>query len=346
MTPESQVRDRGPNRPPSMADVARLAGVSTQTVSRALRGHQYVRPTTRAKVIDAVTATGYRMNSAARALSSGRTHTIGVVTMATSSYAGAVTQLRIEQAAQLHGYQILGTQAATLEPATVAAAVARLEGRGVEGLILALPVDPWQSASETPAPTLPAVTIGGPTGGRHPALAVDQEQVARLATDHLLDLGHRTVHLVAGPQDWADSARRSDGWQNSLIRAGRSVPTPIRGDWTPESGYQAGLVLGKDPSVTAIFAASDDMAFGAIRALHELGRQVPHDASVVGVDDIALAAYCNPALTTVAQPFTALTAAAVDHVVALIEEADPPAAPDLTTELVLRASTAPPPHDD
>jgi len=346
MRPGSQVQDGGPNRSPSMADVARLAGVSTQTVSRVLRGHQYVTAATREKVLKAVGTTGYRMNSAARALSSGRTYTIGVVTMATSSYAGAVTQLRIEQAAQLHGYQILGAQAATLERTRVAAAVARLEGRGIEGLILALPVDPWQSASEPPATTLPTVTIGGPSGKGSTGLAVDQERVAQLATDHLLDLGHQSVHLVAGPQDWADSAQRSLGWQHSLLRSGRNIPTPIRGDWSPESGYQAGLVLGRAPSVTAIFAASDDMAFGVIRALHELGRRVPHDASVVGVDDIALAAYCNPALTTVAQPFTALTAAAVDHVVAQIEEVDLPDTPDLTPELVLRASTAPPPHDD
>lgn len=119
------------------------------------------------------------------------------------------------------------------------------------------------------------------------------------------------------------------------------MPPVLEGDWTPASGYRNGLVLGKIPDVTAVFVASDEMAFGVIRALHELGRRVPEDISVVGVDDIALAEYCSPSLTTVAQPFAEMGALAVAHLLRHI--ADPDAAPEpasVEPVLVVRASTA------
>lgn len=336
-------------RPPGMLDVARLAGVSTQTVSRTLRGHAYVKEETRRKVMNAVASLGYRMNPAAQALSSGRTRTIGVVTMATGAYAGAVTQMGIERAAESLGYHVVGAQTATVDPDAVSEALRRLERHGVEGLVLALPLGASDGKIDALIDGVPTVTIGGSTTASGHSLAVDQQRVARLATEHLLDLGHQTVHLVAGPDDWIDAANRTTGWQHTLTEAGRPSPEPLHGDWSPESGYQAGLQLGADPGVTAVFVATDDMAFGLIRALHELGRRVPDDVSVVGVDDIDLAAYCSPALTTIAQPFTALAAAAVQRVVALIggDGASAPVAGDparsLQPELVIRASTAPPP---
>lgn len=336
------------SRPPGMLDVARLAGVSTQTVSRTLRGHAYVKEETRRKVMDAVVALGYRMNPAAQALSSGRTRTIGVVTMATGAYAGAVTQMGIERTAESLGYHVVGAQTATVDAEAVSDALRRLERHGVEGLVLALPLGATDATIDALTDAVPTVTIGGSTTASGHSLAVDQQRVAQLATQHLLGLGHRTVQLVAGPDDWIDAANRTTGWRRTLAEAGRPSPEPLHGDWSPESGYQAGLLLGIDPGVTAVFVASDDMAFGLIRALHELGRRVPEDVSVVGVDDIDLAAYCSPALTTIAQPFTPLAAAAVQRVVGLIGDADAPSQPagqaarTLQPELVIRASTAPP----
>lgn len=335
-------------RPPGMLDVARLAGVSTQTVSRTLRGHSYVKVETRRKVMDAVAVLGYRMNTAAQALSSGRTRTIGVVTMATGAYAGAVTQMGIERTAESLGYHVVGAQTATVDAGAVSDALRRLERHGVEGLVLALPLGATDATIDALTNAVPTVTIGGSTTASGHSLAVDQQRVARLATEHLLDLGHRTVHLVAGPDDWIDAANRTTGWRHTLTEAGRPTPEPLHGDWSPESGYQAGLQLGADPDVTAVFVASDDMAFGLIRALHELSRRVPEDLSVIGVDDIDLAAYCSPALTTIAQPFTALAAAAVQRVVRLIGDDDAPvpaadqAGHTLQPELVIRSSTAPP----
>lgn len=328
---------------PGMLDVARVAGVSAQTVSRVLRDHPYVSEDKRRRVMDAVEQLGYRMNTAARALSSGRTRTIGMVSMATESYAGAMTQSAIEHAADGMQYSVVGAQISSVGASSISAALGRLERLGAEALILAVPLRTHDSRVEAIADRLPTATIGGSPVDRARSLDVDQRAVARLATEHLLSLGHRTVQHITGPDDWVDAVERTTGWREVLETAGRPVPPTVHGDWSPESGYQAGLRLGADPEVTAIFVASDEMAFGVVRALHELGRRVPQDVSVVGVDDVRLAAYCTPALTTVAQPFAELGRSAVASVAARLEGRDDPTTDlTLTPELIVRASTAPP----
>jgi DNA-binding LacI/PurR family transcriptional regulator len=132
---------------------------------------------------------------------------------------------------------------------------------------------------------------------------VDQFAGAASATDHLLALGHRTVHHIAGPQDWPEARQRIAGWRSSLKAAGAEAPPLLRGDWSARSGYDLGHALLRDPSVTAVFVANDQMALGVYRALHESGRRIPEDFSVVGFDDIPEAAYFTPPLTTVRQDF-------------------------------------------
>lgn len=326
-----------------MLDVARAAGVSAQTVSRVLRDHPYVSEDKRRRVLDAVAQLDYRMNTAASALSSGRTRTIGVVTMATESYAGAMTQAAIEHAADDMSYSVVGAQISNVEVDSISAALGRLERLGAEALILAVPLRTADSRVEAITQRLPTATIGGSPVSRARSLDVDQRTVARLATEHLLSLGHRTVQHITGPDDWVDSVERTTGWREVLEAEGREVPDAIHGDWSPESGYQAGLRLGADPDVSAIFVASDEMAFGVVRALHESGRRVPQDVSIVSVDDVRLAAYCSPALTTVAQPFTELGRSAVASVTARLEGHDDPTTDvTLTPELIVRSSTAPP----
>lgn len=335
--------ERREAKPPAMTDVARVAGVSAQTVSRVLRDHPYVADDKRRRVLDAVERLGYRMNTAARALSSGRTRTIGLLSMATESYAGAMTQSSIEHAADEVGYSVVGAQISTLGVDVISAALRRLEKLGAEAIILAVPLRADDHRIEEITDRLPTATIGGSPARTARSLAVDQREVARLATEHLLLQGHSTVWHVAGPDDWVDAVERTAGWRNALTVAGRESPPMIHGDWGPESGYQAGRELADRSDVTAVFVASDEMAFGLIRALHEGGRRVPADVSVVGVDDIRLAAYCTPALTTVGQPFTELARAAVASVTARLEDRDDPTR-DLIMrpELVVRSSTAPP----
>jgi DNA-binding LacI/PurR family transcriptional regulator len=168
--------------------------------------------------------------------------------------------------------------------------------------------------------------------------------MARAATEHLLELGHTTVHHLAGPQRWYSARDRLDGWRAALAARGRVEPPVVQGDWSAASGYTAGRALVADPAVTAVFAANDDMAIGLMRALTEAGRRVPEDVSVVGFDDTPVAAYVTPPLTTVRQPFDAMAQDGLKLLVHAIEnpQADPLPMADPPVELIVRASTAAP----
>ncbi|MFI0938645.1 substrate-binding domain-containing protein [Streptomyces sp. NPDC021020] len=334
----------GASRPPGMADVAKAAGVSAQTVSRALGGHPNVRSATRARVVAAAEQLGYRRNNAARVLSSGRSRTVGLVTLATGFPSQAALLAGVERAAHEAGYSVSTATTASLDTSAIEAALLRLAEQHVEGVVLAVPLIHVSPRIEQLTAAVPTVTIDGSRTAATEVVAVDQGRVAELAVRHLLGLGHETVWHVAGPQAWLDAASRAAAWRSVLEAEGRAVPPQLDGDWSAASGYRCGLILGKIPDVTAVFVAGDEMAFGVVRALHELGRRVPDDVSVVGVDDIPLAEYCSPSLTTVAQPFAHIGALAVGHLLRLA--GDPGAAresPTVEPELRVRASSAPPP---
>ena len=177
-----------------------------------------------------------------------------------------------------------------------------------------------------------------------PSVAVDQHQGARLATEHLLALGHETVYHLAGPSDWIESRERVEGWLAAVHDAGAAAPAPLRGDWSPQSGYELGRRLIDLPDLTAVFVANDQMALGFLRLLHERGRVVPADVSIVGFDDIPEAAYFTPPLTTVRQDFNEMGRRCL-HV--LLDQLDGAESADVReivpTTLVERASAAPPP---
>lgn len=331
-------------RAPGMIDVARLAGVSAQTVSRTLSGHPNVQESTRRRVLAAVDQLGYRRNNAARALSSGHSRTIGVVSLRTGFYSRAAVTAGIEAAATAAGYSVNIATTASLEAAAVGDAMSRLADQDVEGIVLAVPLLRDDRAIEELTARIPTVTIDGSRTPSAELVAIDQASVGRVATEHLLTLGHDTVWHLAGPQEWLDSAGRTAGWRAALEEAGRTVPPELHGDWSPESGYRNGLVIGRIPSVTAIFVASDEMAFGLIRALHELGRRVPADVSVASVDNIPLAEFCTPPLTTISQPFGEMAHRAVAHLLRhLTNPASAPAPESVEPQLIIRASTSAPP---
>ncbi|MEU8762433.1 LacI family DNA-binding transcriptional regulator [Streptomyces sp. NPDC048659] len=332
-------------RQPGMADVARVAGVSAQTVSRALAGHPHVQERTRAKVLAAVEQLGYRRNNAARALSSGRSRTLGVVTLQTNFYSRAAVTTGIENAAHAAGYAVSTATTTSLDTFAIEDALSRLTEQDVEGIILSVPLIHSSPRIEQLTRTTPTLTIDGSRTDATAVVALDQAEAARMATRHLLGLGHETVWHLAGPAEWLEAGLRRDGWRSALEAAGRAVPPPLDGDWTPGSGYRNGLVLARIPDVTAVFVASDEMAFGVVRALHEAGLRVPGDVSVIGFDDIELAEYCSPSLTTVAQPFEEIGAQAVTDLLRRV--AAPGALPEprsVAPRLVVRASTAPPPR--
>ncbi|WP_336644896.1 LacI family DNA-binding transcriptional regulator [Microbacterium sp. USHLN186] len=345
MPPRRSAHDRAP----SQVDVARLAGVSTQTVSRVMSGQQNVRPETARRVQSAVEELGYRVHAAAASLASGRSRILGLMMVSTDRYSSAALAVGIEQAAADNGYTV-NTVAVRDHSSTDAFfdAFDRLERQGAEGIVLGLPVELDSPALKVRTDRTP--TIRSMVSSMQPdaPLAVDQREIARLAVEHLFELGHETVWYVSGDDYWIESQQRREAWEQALRERGLVAPPVIPGDWTPESGYRAGRTVAAIPDVTAVFVSSDEMAFGLIRALHEAGRSVPDDISVVSVDDIALAAYASPALTTVRQPFEAMGRAAALRLIEYIEGLYPEGrgiqgtVPDVHPALVVRSSTAPP----
>lgn len=335
----TQQYDRGP----AMRDVAAAAGVSAQTVSRVLNEHPNVQDSTRRRVQAVIDELGYRRNNTARALVTGRSKTIGVLTLATNNYSRSSLALGVELGAREAGYTV-NSVTSSLSTQSVIDAVSRLVFQGVDGIIIAAPLQEAVEQVAKITARIPTVNTDGSSGMGDRMVGVDQDVAAVVATKHLLDLGHKTVWHLAGPSEWSDASSRLNSWRRTLQEAGCEVPPELHGDWSPESGYHNGLILGRMPEVTAIFVASDEMAFGVIRALTELGRRIPEDVSVVGIDDIDLAAYSNPPLTTVRQSFEDTGRRAVQRLVDQITNPEISTPPDLVApSLIVRASTAPPP---
>ncbi|CAM5670180.1 LacI family DNA-binding transcriptional regulator [Kitasatospora aureofaciens] len=331
-------------RQPVMADVAKLAGVSHQTVSRVLNGAPHVRPDTRDRVLAAIRELDYRPNSAARALVTRRSQTLGVVSFDSTLYGPASMLDGIERAARSAGYFVSVTSLRSLDGRSVQEAVDRLRDQGVEGVVVIAPQTSSVSAVARLSSSVPVVAVGSGDQNRVPMVSVANRSGAEEATGHLLDLGHRTVHHVAGPANWLESRDREEGWRLALQAAGAPVPEVERGDWSARSGYQAGLRIARLPEVTAVFCANDHMALGLLRALHEAGRSVPEGISVVGFDDIPEAAYFTPPLTTVRQDFAELGRRALEMLVGELEGvAFSGSRVEILPEMVLRRSVGPAP---
>ena len=336
------------SRPAVMADVAQLAGVSHQTVSRVLNDHPYVKEETRAKVLAAMAELGYRRNLTARALARRQSDTIGVIAFDTTLHGPASTLFSLEQAARAAGYQ---TQVVTVpdpHPQAFADAVDRLVAQSVCGVVVLAPQRAAVQVMAGLPADLPAVAVEGGTAPGVPSVVVDQFDGAQQATRHLLDLGHTEIAHVRGRLDWLEAEARLDGWQQAMTAAGLRLREPLVGDWSARSGYAAGLELHRRwPEVTGVFVANDHMALGLVRALAEAGVDVPGQVSVVGFDDIAEAEFLRPPLTTVHQDFAEVGARCVDVLVERMGAADrwfqgrPVVVPG---RLVVRASTGPVPR--
>jgi DNA-binding LacI/PurR family transcriptional regulator len=327
---------------PVMADVAQLAGVSHQTVSRVLNGHPNVSPATRASVLAAISHLGYRPNIAARALVTGKTNVLGVISFDTTLYGPASMVYGIERAAR-PDYFVAIASLPSLDRASLTEAVERFLGQAVAGIIVIAPQTGVVEALAGLAVGIPLVAVDCGSAARISSVKIDNFAGAVLATRHLLDLGHETVHHIGGPDNWHDARDRIDGWRHALRAAGAPVPEMPRGDWSARSGYEAGRQLAARSEVTAVFCANDSMALGFLRAAAEAGRRVPRDVSVVGFDDIPEAAYVSPPLTTVRQDFGALGERALHLLISQITaggEAPPP--PPVVPELAVRSSSAAP----
>ncbi len=323
-----------------MADVAARAGVSVMTVSRVLNGFEGVADETRRRVEKAVADLGYQADTAARVLAGGRSRTIGVVAVETDQFGPSQMLFGIEDAARQAGHLLsfvtLGRAGHDME-----ATLDRLRASRVEGVIVVAPVRRVVDAVVEVERELPLVVVGGdPTIGI-PTVTIDQHAGASCATTHLLDLGHRSVAHVRGPRSWIDAAARARGWADTLRNAGATPGPVLFGDWTAAGGYAAGTRLAVDPLVSAVFAANDQTALGVIRALHDHGRRVPQDVSVVGFDDTPESGYFLPALTTIRQDFAEVGRRCVDLLRSVVDGGVSERHVVVPAELVVRESTTP-----
>ncbi|MDQ0577409.1 LacI family DNA-binding transcriptional regulator [Agromyces albus] len=347
MTVADEATDAGQprRRSPSMADVAREAGVSGQTVSRVSTGRPNVDEDTRNRVLAAMRKLGYRPNSAARALRSGHFRNLGVIMFTLSSFGNMRTLDSIAVAAAAAGYSITLIPVQHPTQGEVTVAFSRLSEQAVDGVMIIIEAHALDEADIELPPGLPVVVVDSSARYQYPVVDTDQAEGARLATEHLLDLGHDTVWHISGPVHSYSAERRRESWAETLATHGRTVPDVIVGDWSSEAGYRAGLELASRPEVTAIFAANDQMALGVLRALHERGRAVPADVSVVGFDDMEESKSFWPPLTTVHQSFEEVGRHTVSQLIEEIEGAPPSSVSVLVpTELVVRSSSGPAPR--
>lgn len=329
-----------------MADVARLAGVSHMTVSRVINNHPAVTESTREKVRAAMVELDYRPNLAARALVTGRTRTVGVVSSDTRLYGPASTLVSIELAARDIGYFVQLETLRRLDTSSITESIMRLRDRQVEGIVVMAPTEETAVALKSMGSgdvDTPMVAVQGPRSSSVSCVAIDQYAGAVEAVSHLLSLGHKTVWHIAGPDDWLEAQARRRGWHDTLVDADRPMPLVPVGDWSAHSGYQITQSIIQQQRVTAMFVGNDQMALGALRALHESGRRVPEDVSVVGFDDIPEAAYFTPPLTTVRQPFDEVGRRSHELLLDQIVAGRPTVRTTMVEpEMMVRSSTTPP----
>ncbi len=323
-------------------DVARLAGVSHQTVSRVLNDLPNVRPATRERVEKAIRQLRYVPSQAARSLVTRRSRTLGLVATGLPDFGPSSVLLAVTESARAAGYAVISTNLADAAGANLRSAAEMLIRQNVEAIVLVAAERAALDALDGTELGVPMVTVASELRGRAARVTVDQYAGAQAAVSHLLELGHRDIRHIAGPLGSMDAAERERGWRDRLADAGCPAVEPERGDWSPASGYAIGERMIAAGAPSAIFVSNDQMALGVLHAMDAAGLRVPGDVSIVGFDDIPEAAHFSPPLTTVRQDFGGLGRDAMAAVLTLLDddrsEALPPAR---VPQLVVRASSAP-----
>jgi DNA-binding LacI/PurR family transcriptional regulator len=329
-------------RAPNIRDVAALAGVSYQTVSRVLNDSPSIRESTRQRVLDVIERVGYRPNQAARALVTSRTRTIGVLSSQTAHYGPTTSMNAIEQAAREAGYRLSVTHTTSGAYSSIKTAIDYLLGQSVEALVVIAPQVRVFDALMELSISVPLVTLASSGRDRGHGVSVDQVAGARAATKHLIDLGHTEITHLSGPRDWIEADERMRGFLIEINNADLRTRAPVLGDWSAHFGYYAGLELLRVRDFTAVFAGNDQMALGFTHACRDMGLDVPGDISVVGFDDIPEAAHFSPPLTTVRQDFAEIGRRAVAALLAELGGGEHHSEDLIPPQLVVRSSTARP----
>lgn len=327
----------------TLRDVAQAADVSAQTVSRVINDKPNVAEETRQRVWQAIGQLGYRPNTVARALASRRSYALGVISYAVYDdfFAGVV--MAAEREARTRGYVCILTFVEQ-DPESLLFMYNLLLERQVDGIMLLAPHPALKRPTEF---SVPVITMTCPI--RHEnVINVDVDNVdgAYQAVRHLVELGHRRIGMITGPRGWKAVDDRSAGARRAMAEIGQPewgswIETSV--GWDIQSGYKAACtLLSRHPNLSALFCQNDPMALGAYRALHEQGRRIPEDVSIVGYDDLPLCQYTTPELTSVRQPSIGLGELLAQLLIGAVERGTS-AQNDLLirTELIVRSSTAP-----
>ncbi len=333
-----------PARGATIYDVARVAGVSHQTVSRLLRGFEGIRPETRERVERALQELNYRPNLTARSLATSRSHRIGALVYELLEVGPSKTIAGASQAAREAGYLL---DIVSLDPSDddeVSRALEVLARQDLAGVLAFAPVDLIADRIESAGFTVPVVLEAPADDAVATAGDVGVSDVGiDFVVDHLVQLGHRSMAHVSGPLDWWASRHRREAFERALDRHGLGPVAVAEGQWSAASGYSAVEGLPLD-DVTAIVAANDQMALGVLRALAERGIRVPDRMSVAGFDDVPEAAFYHPPLTTVRVDYEQQGRRLVHRLRTELEGMAVPPPPFVEPVLLRRASTGPAPR--
>jgi DNA-binding LacI/PurR family transcriptional regulator len=324
-------------KPPTVYDVAALAGVSAQTVSRLLQGFEGIRPTTRERVETAIAQLGYRPNQAARQLRTRKSYRLGGLVHEMFAYGPSRLLRGAAMAARDAGYSLSIVGVDGEDERSIEAAFDNFQEEQVAGILAVTLTDDVRSVVERRRSEIPIIL--DPAESRHGS-TTSSEAGAQAAAQHLLALGHRKVAVVAGPSSWLPARQRQDCFIEELSAGGGTCVEVWEGDWTPASGARAAADVRLGADITAVFAANDAMAIGLMSGLARRGLSAPGDVSVVGFDDIPESEFLDVPLTTVRPPYEAEGHAAITALLAEVDGRGRPALPPLSSSLVPRASTA------
>lgn len=327
-------------RNPSMFDVAELSGVSHQTVSRVLNNHENVSEKTRSKVINAMEELGYRPNLVARALVTGKTATIGVLSHDTTLFGPASTLHAVQSAARGKGYKTTIFSLKGEDRDSIVAGIRELLNDGVDGIVIIAPQIQGTKEVSDVIGNFPAVLVENESSASLPSVNVDQIYGAYEITKHLISLGHKKIAHISGPKEWYETEQRIRGFKKAMTENKLEVTQLWEGDWSAQSGYQAASQIIKNKKITAIFAGNDAMALGSLKAISEAGLSVPQDISLVGFDDLPESQFLTPSLTTARQDFHEVGEQALAILLGLINKKKSRMNVAIKPEILIRESTA------
>jgi len=328
---------------PNIYDVAKLAGVSHQTVSRVINDGPHTKPETRARVELAMANLGYVPNAAARALVTSKSKMIGMIVADEIFFGPAGMIHALKNETRKADYFAISCSVDGTSRESMVEGLKHLRRLGLDAIIVITPQFDNSEMVKEILPNVPALFIDSASGEGQLSISLDNFAGSRLATEHLIGLGHKNIIHISGPATWQDAEPRVRGYESAMVSAGLK-PNVISADWLIETGYKIGLELDLDAThTTAIVAANDHLALGLIRAFNERSIAVPNRVSIVGFDDIPEAPFLDPALTTLRPNFEQLGKLAVGLILGSVSPSEVIDNQSLDPELVIRNSTAAPP---